>query len=251
MRGLGFLASATLFLCLASLPARAGEVGAGQVDQGDMRPALGLMGTVPLFWGEADGLSDLLTEDHRGHWARPILEERHDLVPLDYLSPEALLPLKHLLLAQPRGLTAEENVALDAWVRDGGRLLLFIDPYMTGESRFAIGDRRRPQDVALLSPILMHWGLDLRFDAESEEGLEMREIAGSGVPVNLPGHFTFTRDNTGCAAFSAGLLVRCPIGNGEVVALADAAVLDLAGPWEGAGDSLRMLDALAFGEGAE
>lgn len=47
-----------------------------------------------------------------------------------------------------------ENVALDDWVRAGGARALFADPLLTFNSRFSIGDRRRPQDVATLSPIL-------------------------------------------------------------------------------------------------
>jgi hypothetical protein len=122
-----------------------------------------------------------------GHWARPVLEQRFRLVPLDYLSADALAPHDTLLLAQPRALSAEENVALDGWVRGGGSLLLFADPMMTGESRFNLGDRRRPQDVALLSPILTHWDLELVFDDSQAAGLRFLGGNGPQLPVNLAG----------------------------------------------------------------
>ena len=218
----------------------------GAVLQADARPALGLMGTIPIYWGEPESLEALLSTEHRAHWARARIERGHDLVPIDYLTPESLAPVRRLLLAQPRGLAPEENVALDDWVRGGGHLLLFVDPMMTGESRFAIGDRRRPQDVALLSPILAHWGLDLRFDGEAVEGLEMREIAGRQVPVNLPGHFGSTAQGGDCSLESAGLLAVCSVGAGRAVILADGALMDLAGPWPNAQDSLDMLLERAF-----
>ena len=82
-----------------------------------------------------------------------------------------------LLLAQPRALSGPENVALDAWVRGGGHLLLFADPMMTGESRFGIGDRQRPQDVILLSPILNRWCRDPQFDQNQPQWPDLRELA--------------------------------------------------------------------------
>jgi hypothetical protein len=81
------------------------------------RPQLALMGTVPIYWGEAEGLAGLLDTSDTGHWARPVLEQEFDLVPLDYLSADVLAQHTTLMMAQPRALSAEENVALDAWVR--------------------------------------------------------------------------------------------------------------------------------------
>jgi hypothetical protein len=101
------------------------------------RPALVLMGTVPIFWGEADGFADLLDASEAGHWARAMLERDYALVAADYLSAVTLAPHRFLLLAQPRAFSAEENHALDGWVRNGGKVLLFADPMMTGHSRFA------------------------------------------------------------------------------------------------------------------
>ena len=154
-------------LAFAPLSACAEEVPA--------REPLGLMGTIPIYWGESDGPGDILGGKGEAHWARTELEKDWDLRPVSYLSAEALAPLESLLLAQPRALSGEENVALDAWVRAGGHLLLFVDPLMTGHSRFAIGDRRRPQDVAILSPILGHWGLRLELDEGVESGRSMTE----------------------------------------------------------------------------
>ena len=214
----------------------------------DARPTLGLMGTIPLYWGETDGLGELLGGNAEPHWARAQLEENYRLHPLAALTEEQLAPLKLLLLAQPRALSAAENVALDAWVRGGGRLLLFADPLLTGESRFAIGDRRRPQDVILLSPILRRWGLELQFEEDQPAGLTSREIAGQVVPVNLPGHFAPPVQG-GCALEASGLLADCAIGAGRVLVLADGALLDLHHPAPEAAPALQMLVKRALSVG--
>jgi hypothetical protein len=210
-------------------------------------PELGLMGTVPIYWGEAGGIDELIGGTAEPHWARAEIEASFALRPLDYLSAEALAPLDRLLLAQPRALSGEENVALDAWVRAGGQLLLFADPMMTGHSRFPLGDRRRPMDVTLLSPILKHWGLAMEFDDEQPFGMRPIGAPGMTLPVNLPGRFTET---AACKLSADGVLARCAIGEGSATVLADAAMLDLHEPDPGAPAALKSLLALAFGETA-
>lgn len=215
------------------------------------RPPLALMGTIPIFWGEADGLSDLLNGSGTPHWARAQLERQWRLVPLDHLDGAALNGVERLLLAQPRAFTPAENVALDAWVRGGGQLLLFADPMLTGESRFALGDRRRPQDVALLSPILAHWGLRLEFRDDESAAVQMREFAGKSLPVRLAGRLVADRAGTGCALESAGLIAACALGQGQVVVVADAALLDLHEPAPCAAPALEALAARTFAPARE
>ncbi len=207
------------------------------------RPDLGLMGTIPLYWGEQAAFGDALTGKATPHWARAQLETGYTLHPLDTLNEQSLAGLEFLLLAQPRALSGPENVALDAWVRQGGRLLLFADPLLTGESRFPIGDRRRPQDVVLLSPILAHWGLRLEFDEARHPGTT---LVDGRIPVNLPGTFVGGGD---CTVESGGLLARCTIGEGRVLAVADAALLDLYEPDPAAPAALDWLLDQGFGHG--
>lgn len=220
-------------------------------DVADPRPVLALMGTIPIYWGEADGLTDLLAGAGEGHWARGVLERRFSLEPVSYLSAEALAGHGLLLLAQPRALSPQENVALDAWVRGGGRLLLFADPMMTGESRFNIGDRRRPQDVTLLSPILAHWGLDLRFDEDQEDGLRAVELPGAALPVRLTGAFAPLAQDAPCRLMAEDVVAHCEVGAGAALIVADAAMLDIEGPWPGAEGALGTLTALLAGEAGE
>ena len=209
------------------------------------------MGTVPIYWGEADGIEDLVSGDAEPHWARAELEAEFGLAPLDYLSAEAIAPFDYLLLAQPRALSGEENVALDAWVRGGGRLLLFADPMMTGHSRFPLGDRRRPMDVTLLSPILAHWGLTMQFVEDQPRGPGRIDAGDVVVPVNLPGRLVLSGKSGDCALSGDAVVARCVLGEGSATILADAAVLDLHEPDPAAPAALHGLLKLAFGESGE
>lgn len=230
-----------------------------QEPERDLTPLL-LMGTIPIYWGEdEDAFAAQISGDVEPHWARAQLEQDYSLVPLDYLNPDTLGGVRVMLMAQPRGLTAEENVALDNWVRGGGRLLLLADPVMTGHSHYGLGDRRRPQDTALLSPILSHWGLDLLFDADQPQGLQMREYAGGdesggdsiSIPVNLPGHFAGRDSDADCRLYATETLAFCRIGAGFVTILADAALLDHEGPWPGSRQAFDSLLGTAFGSRRE
>lgn len=213
-------------------------------------PELGLLGTIPIYWGEAGDFGEVLAGEGSNHWARAQLEADYRLRPLDALDEESLADLDYLMLAQPRALSPAENVALDKWVREGGRLLLFADPMLTGESRFAIGDRRRPQDVILLSPILTHWGLALAFDDERPVGYALLPTGGAPLPVNLPGSLS-VRDGEGeCAIRVADVLAECRIGKGRALVLADAALLDLHEAHPGAVAALGWLAQDAFGDRA-
>lgn len=184
---------------------------------------LGLFTSLPILWSEQADLRAMLATPTPPHWARGALTENGQLVALD-----TLLDLSHferLVIAQPRPLSPDENVALDAWVRGGGRLLMFADPMLTQESAYSLGDRRRPQEVVLLSPILSRWGLQLQFDDMQPAGL--RENAGEGVAVDLPGQLTVVGGGVGaqCLIGAEALVARCSVGKGRATIVADAAVL--------------------------
>lgn len=169
------------------------------------------------------------------------------VVPLDSLASPRGLPLPHdalLVMAQPRALTPDENVALDRWVRDGGRVLLFADPMLTAASHFALGDPRRPETIAMLSPILRHWGMDMRYDPDQAPGQTAQEVFGVRVPVDLPGTLA-PASSARCRLSGEGLAADCVIGRGRALVIADAAVFD--GEDAGRSASLSRLIRLAWG----
>ncbi len=192
------------------------------------KPPIGLFTTLPIYWNEAAGVEEMLAEPGEAPWTRTAIERHFDPVPLDTLTDGAgLEKLRLLLMAQPRALSAEENVALDEWVRAGGRVLLFADPMLTAHSRFAFGDRRRPQDVVLISPILSRWGLELEYLEEQAEGERTVAAGDVELPVNLPGRLRPTQGfDSRCQIEAQGLIARCTIGAGQAVVIADAALLE-------------------------
>jgi len=208
------------------------------------RPRLMLFTSLPIMWHEAPDLAAMLRTDAPPHWARRALEARYTLVARDTLLAPPL-DARFLLLAQPRPLAPQENVALDDWVRAGGRLLLFADPMLTADSAYALGDRRRPQDIVLLSPILARWGLELRFDEDQRAGEHdaARESTGETIPVNLPGQLALRPHghDAHCAILREGLVARCRIGRGRALIVADAALFE---PSDAAGTRAAALDSL-------
>lgn len=235
-------------LALAALALATGAVESAAEER---RPSLGVMGTIPIYWGEARTLGDLVSGSGRPHWARAALERDYTLRPLDTLDPASLAGVSYLLLAQPRALSGAENVALDAWVRAGGHLLLFADPLMTGESAFPLGDRRRPQDVALLSPILGHWGLRFEFDADQPPGPRIVRQGTLALPVEMAGRFALATMRAPCTLSAEAVLARCALGNGTAMIVADAALLDLYDPDPIAAAALTRLESLAYGHSGE
>lgn len=210
---------------------------------------IGLFTTLPILWSESADISTELNPDNQPHWARTRLAAVGRIEPLDLLAgPPGAGPLdkvRRLVMAQPRVLSGAENVALDGWVRGGGQLLLIADPALTEHSDYPLADPRRPQAVALLSPILSHWGLSLRFDDRQQMGEVTREVMGMAVPVNLPGHFA-TEGQANCKLWGDGLAVTCTIGRGRVVALADAALLERDDPAGARAKALGWLLDAAF-----
>lgn len=194
---------------------------------------IGLFTTLPILWAETGDIAVQLQAAETPHWVREELAARGPITPLDGLAsvPGAapLARLHRMVIAQPRPLGPQENVALDAWLRGGGRLLLFADPALTEDSAFALGDPRHPQAAVLLSPILTRWGLTLHFDEGQPFGEVRRTAMGLALPVNLPGQFTAATDS-GCRVWEQGLIATCTIGHGRLVAVADAAVVERNDP---------------------
>lgn len=190
------------------------------------KPRLGLFTSLPIVWGEG-GFDNIIDGTNQPDWVRTELERDFNLEPLDALESDQIEPYDRLFLAQPRPLAPSENVALDEWVAQGGELVLLADPMLTRHSDYAVGDRRRPEDIVLLSPILTRWGLELRFDEEQPGGRQAVEAFETDFPVNLRGTFSKTgSDVARCTIESSGLVARCDRGEGTILLVADAALLD-------------------------
>jgi len=220
---------------------------------------LGLMSSLPLYWPLGAGIADIAAGEAGVPWQRAALEQAFVLEPLDTLSPipgltpdapetDPLAGLDRLAVIQPRGLSPADNVALDDWVRGGGRLLMVLDPFLTGEYDLPLGDPRRPADTALIPPVVARWGLKVSVPvAETPESsygaLELP--GGVALPFAQPGLIEILPEGARHCALAKGsdIMATCRIGEGSVTLLADAAVFEHS---EAAGEGGATLRALAL-----
>jgi hypothetical protein len=179
------------------------------------------MTSLPIVWPEQADIGAMLQGPQPPpHWAKAALEARGILVPLDRMAADTLGGVGLAVLIQPRALSPDEFAALDRWVRKGGRLLLFADPMLDVHSSFPLGDKRRPQAIVMVDPLLAHWGLELEYD-EAQSGDERTVVVdGIAVPVKLPG--TLRVSGKGCRSSGERLVAACRIGKGRAVIVADA-----------------------------
>jgi hypothetical protein len=217
------------------------------------REKLGLMTSLPLYWPLEAGVEEIAAARVALPWQRAALEQVYQIEPLDSLASipgltadapatDPLAGLTRLAVIQPRGLTPADNVALDQWVRSGGRLLLVLDPALTGEYDLPLGDPRRPADSALIPPVVARWGLAVRFDETQNEAVVERTLGEAALPLALAGEVTIDDPAAAaCTLLANGAAVRCTVGKGAVTLIADAALFEHR---ELAGEGDTLLRAL-------
>lgn len=212
---------------------------------GHEKHELGLLTSLPLYWPVGADFASLIDGAAGVPWPREFLELRHELRLLDTLSPitglspeeppmDPLSGLGRLAIIQPRGLSPADNVALDDWVRGGGRLLYVLDPALTGHYDVALGDPDRPVASAVVPPVIARWGLAVSFD-ESQEASVRTVSFGEGIlPLALAGSIERIGEaGKRCELVAERVIARCPIGDGRVTVVADAGIFEhseLAGP---------------------
>ena len=178
------------------------------------RPTLLLLTSLPLLFNEEFSLSG------GGSAAVKRLGMRYKLAPISVADPTELGKARLLLMAQPLAQPAEDLVALDDWVRHGGRVLLLADPMLEWPSKRPLGDLLRPPPMFMDTGLLAHWGL--RLDAPDERGPALRKLGGFDVLADSPGSLSGS-----CSISADRFVARCRIGRGEATIVADADLLDV------------------------
>ena len=186
------------------------------------RPTLLLLTSLPLVFGETFGLQG-------GSAALTRLEGRYLVRPISVADEASLKHAKILLAAHPYAQPAEDLVALDRWVRGGGRLLLLADPMLEWHSERPLGDALRPPPGFADTGLLAHW--KMRLDVPDEPGPVERTIGRHTVQFGSPGRLVGR-----CPVEAGGVIAHCAVGRGKVTIIADADFLDERGV-EGASTS--------------
>jgi hypothetical protein len=232
-------------LCLAALTAvlaacqsaPAQDMPPGEVRGGD-RVTLGLIGSLPLYHPLGADIAAIAAGRVGVPWQRQALERDYVLEPLDTLAPipaltagdpatDPLAGLGRLAVIQPRGLSPVENVALDDWVRGGGRLLMVLDPALTGDYDLPIGDPRRPPDSALIPPVVKRWGMAVSFAEDEPTAVIRARFDAAELPLVLAGRIAVVDPAAAaCTLLAQGAAARCTVGKGQVVLIADAALFE-------------------------
>ncbi len=193
------------------------------------RPVVAFMSSIALATGEGD-IADFVGGAATADPFYVRLSQRFDLQPIDDLRRlEAMAP-DALLLIQPRGFGPTENVALDDWVRGGGRMILLTDPDLRRESRFAKGDARAPMHVGLAAPLLRHWGIDLTLPIDEPAPVVERTVGDFTFETATPGAFVYVNaqaeTTAPCRIKAKGLIAQCDFGTGRAALVADADFVD-------------------------
>lgn len=184
--------------------------------------AVGVMSALPLFWRSGERPDTLIAQAREQNY---LAVSRWRLDPIDRLDGDSLARHDSLLLAQPRLLSPRELVALDDWVRRGGRALILADPLLLWPSDLPLGHALRPPLTSLLDPVLRHWGLELAPVPQGKVAVE-RMVLASGHVLMLAGASRFVRVGGACAVHDAGVMATCRIGRGQARLIADADLLD-------------------------
>jgi hypothetical protein len=178
---------------------------------------------LPLFFGEGN-VDDVLNGKSAESPLIKRLNETRRTVPLDILDQKSLTPVKYLLAIQPARLPPDELVAFDAWVRGGGRALIFADPDLVWPLALMPGDPRQPPGSTLLDPLFAHWGLTLEGMRDRPRAVSIQSARETVVVINSG---RWTSKTKACVVSDKQLVVTCSIGMGRVTLIAD---VDLADP---------------------
>ena len=179
------------------------------------KPTLLFLTSLPLVFGEQFSLQE------SGSPALKALQSRYRVLPISVTDARDLSKGRVLLMAQPLAQTAENLVALDSWVRRGGRVLLLADPLLEWPSERPLGDPLRPSAMFMDTGLLQHWGV--RLDGPDRRGPQVRRLGGKEILTVSPGSLKGT-----CQTAGDGLVAHCRVGQGRATIVADADLLDIS-----------------------
>lgn len=195
------------------------------------RPVLLLLTSLPIAFGESFELEAA---------GSPLLDALEQRYRVRTIATSSAIELQHgrlLLMAHPLAQPAEDLVALDTWVRSGGRLLLLADPMLEWADGRPLGDPTRPPPMFMDTGLLAHWGL--RLAEPAARGAKNATLAGSPILVRSPGSLSGT-----CAISADHVVARCAIGKGTALIVADADFLDWSRDGDGAQGAKALVGAL-------
>ena len=209
-------------------------------------PPVTMLTGLPLRWSAGGSIAAMIAEGTNDDpaLARLIASGPVSLVDslVDHVPPSG----GTLLIAHPRALAPQELVAIDAFVRGGGRAVVLADALSGWPARHPLGDPRNAPVTSLLTPLLDHWGVTLGAASPGEEAALPADIDGARLRLFSAGRFD--RLPTACRAFADRHVARCSIGAGEAWLVGDADLIfaPLWRPLVPGADHLRQADTMEW-----
>lgn len=209
-------------------------------------PAVTMLTGLPLRWSASGDIGAMIAEGASDDPALARLEAAGPVSLVDSLVDHVPPPGGTLLLAHPRALAPQELVAIDAYVRGGGRAVILADALTGWPARYPLGDPRNPPITSLLTPLLDHWGVTL--GAAPAGAGKPHPVDVGGMRLRLFGAGRFDRLPPRCRAFAGRRVAQCPIGKGEAWLVGDADLLfaPLWRPLVSGTDHLRQADTMEW-----
>lgn len=209
-------------------------------------PAVTMLTGLPLRWSGGGDIAAMIAEGMNDDPALARLTAAGPVSLVDSLADHVPPPGGALLLAHPRALAPQELVAIDAFVRGGGRAVVLADALSGWPARHPLGDPRNPPVTSLLTPLLEHWGVVLAAAPPEDKEVQPVDVEGSRLRLSSAGRFA--RVTPQCRAFADYHILRCPIGEGEAWLVGDADLLfaPLWRPLVPGADHLRRADTMEW-----
>ncbi len=187
------------------------------------RPSVVMMTSLPMRWSGGGDLSAMLERGAGSAPALATLEQSFKVDLVDSLISPPVATGATLFLAHPRALAPEELVAIDAFVRTGGRAVILADALSGWPIDYPLGDPRNPPVTSLLTPLLDHWGISLTAARPGETKPQLVWQDDYRLALFSAGRFDHVPK--ACRSYAKRQIAQCPVGRGQVWLVGDADLL--------------------------